>query len=78
MTMPDTSRDIEEVISHQGQQIDELNEVVLRQWKEIDLLKSALKKLQGKIEQLDSAVTESEGAPLSVTEQAARDKPPHY
>lgn len=66
---------IEELLAHQEQQIADLSHVVTRQWAEIDGLKKQIGRMQDKIMSLEDAPA-SEG--LSVTEQAARDKPPHY
>ncbi len=69
---------IEEMMAHQEQQIHDLSEMVNRQWQEIDLLKKQLEKTNAKLGVLEETAGDSESEGLSVTEQAARDKPPHY
>ncbi len=68
---------IEETLAHQDQLLQDLSEMVTRQWDEIDMLKKRMGKMQDKIAHLEETATgEEEG--LSVTEIAARNKPPHY
>ena len=52
--------------------------MVARQWQEIDTLKKTMLVLQQKmiLSAQDAGDARAEG--LSVTEQALRDKPPHY
>ena len=69
---------IEETLAHQEQQIQDLGEMVNRQWQEIDLLKKQLEKTNAKLGVLEETAGSSESDGLSVTERAARDKPPHY
>lgn len=69
---------IEETLAHQERQIQDLSDTVSRQWTEIDLLKKHLRKLQDKIDMVGQSVADAGSENLSVTEQAARDKPPHY
>lgn len=64
---------IQEVLAHQEQMIHTLNDMVTKQWDEIDLLKKRVKRLQ---EEVANGMEKDQ--PLSATEQAARDKPPHY
>lgn len=71
--------DIEALIAHQDQQIQELNEVVTRQWEEIDALKKYMKLTKDKMQELESNMGDlgqSEG--MSISDMAAADKPPHY
>jgi uncharacterized coiled-coil protein SlyX len=63
---------LEELLTHQEQQISTLSQMVARQWDEIDLLKKRMKKLQ------EDVADVSETEMLSPAEQSARDKPPHY
>ena len=68
---------IEEALAHQEQQIQDLNDVVTKQWAEIDRLNKTLGRLKDKVEEIE--VTKNEdGEGLSVSEEAALNKPPHY
>lgn len=69
---------VEETLAHQEQQILDLSDMVSRQWDEIDLLKTQLQRLKSKVGTLEDNIPDSDGAGLSVSEIAARDKPPHY
>ncbi len=73
--MNDKMNRLEEALAHQEKQIQDLSDMVSQQWAEIDGLKRSILKLQGKLSQVESVVGEEE---LSVSEQALRDKPPHY
>lgn len=73
------STKIEETLAHQEQQISELSEIVTRQWEEIELLKKQLARFKDKIEGLEDEINAGSGEKgMSVTEIAARNKPPHY
>lgn len=72
-----TILNLQEALAHQDQEITDLNDVIINQGKEIDLLKAALKKLNHKIEALENN-NGSDQTPLSTSEQAAQNKPPHY
>lgn len=76
--MTDSLHQIEETLTYHEQQIQDLSDMVARQWQEIDLLKKAMIALQQKLETSihDAGDRGAEG--LSVSEQAQRDKPPHY
>jgi SlyX protein len=68
---------IEETLAHQEQQIQDLNDVVTKQWAEIDRLTKVLSRLGDKVDEIQSSKSDdSEG--LSVIEEAALNKPPHY
>lgn len=71
---------LQEALAYQEQQISDLSEMVITQGKEIEDLKFYLKKLEHKIEVLEEDLGEDgeEDKNLSVSAQAARDKPPHY
>ena len=69
---------IEETLAHQEQRISDLSEMVTRQWEEIDRLKARMGHLLDKVDYLEQNTGKSETAGLSVTEVAARNKPPHY
>lgn len=73
------SNKIEETLAHHEQQISDLGEIVTRQWEEIELLKKQLARFHAKIEGLEDEINSSgSDKGLSVTEIAARNKPPHY
>lgn len=69
---------IQETLAHQDRQINDLSDMVIAQGRDIDRLKKHIRTLENKIENLEDETAEGENKPLSVTEQAARDKPPHY
>ncbi len=66
---------IETLLSHQERQIHDLSDMVIAQGREIDALKLRLERLNAKIANVEAG---DAGEKLSATEQAARDKPPHY
>ena len=71
--------ELQTLLAHQDKQIQELNEVVTKQWAEIDALKKYMQLTKSKIQELEHNMSEldrSEG--LSVTDEAAANKPPHY
>lgn len=75
----DTPTQIEETLAHHEKALQDLSDMVVKQWDEIDALKGKVKILQDKIGVLSQEAAEGQaGAGLSVTEQALRDKPPHY
>ena len=70
---------IETLLAHHDQQIQDLSEIINLQRKEIEALKVRLDRTQNKLIELGEgggAPAQQEG--LSVSEQALRDKPPHY
>ena len=69
---------IEATLSHQDRQIQDLSDMVSQQWKEIERLKKALIKANDKIEEIQNTSSEAPDKPMSVTEIAAAEKPPHY
>lgn len=70
---------IESLLVHQDQQIQDLSDMINLQRKEIDILTRRLDKTQAKMMEFqDGGQGAVEGSPLGITEQAARDKPPHY
>ena len=70
---------IEETLAHHEQQISDLSEIVTRQWEEIEFLKKQLSRIKDKVDGLQDEINSSgTDKGLSVTEIAARDKPPHY
>lgn len=68
---------IEETLAHQEQQIQDLNDVVTKQWNEIDRLTKTIERLGHKVQELETVKSEDHEN-LSVTEEAALNKPPHY
>lgn len=69
---------IEEILAHQEQQIQDLSDMVVHQGDEILALKRYIGKLESKIEILEDSSQSGDEKNLSVTEIAARNKPPHY
>ncbi len=69
---------IETMLAHQEQQIQDLNDVITQQSREIEILKARLGKTQAKILDLEQNIGEKDREGLTVAEQAALDKPPHY
>ncbi|MDP7142727.1 MAG: SlyX family protein [Alphaproteobacteria bacterium] len=77
----DKIQSLEIAMAHQEQQIHELSDIVTAQWKDIERLRAALRKTEAKIEAIQDDIDNQsgdDGQSLSVTAQAARDKPPHY
>ncbi len=68
---------IEVILAHQEQQINELNEVITEQWAQIELLKKRIKKVLLKIERLENSDQINEDG-LSSIEKSATERPPHY
>jgi uncharacterized coiled-coil protein SlyX len=68
--------EIETTLAHQEEQIESLSEIVAKQWQEIDLLKRLLQKTQAKIEDIEAGAGDKKE--MSVSEEAALNKPPHY
>lgn len=66
------------MLAHQERQIQDLSDLLNLQRKEIDILKARLDKTQRKIVEIEQGSPEIKDNGLSVTEQALRDKPPHY
>ena len=75
--MTERLTDIEIKLAHQDQQIADLNEAILRQARDIEGLKAQLRRAEERISDVGQSLEEA-GKPLSATEIAARDKPPHY
>lgn len=71
--------DIETALAHHDQQIQDLSEMINAQWQQIEMLKRQLDMTQSKLSAMEATAGESsQEAGMSVTEIAARDKPPHY
>jgi uncharacterized coiled-coil protein SlyX len=68
---------IESLLAYQDQQIHDLSEMINLQRKQIDALMVRLDRTQKKLVELSQGDSVHEEG-LSVTEQALRDKPPHY
>jgi len=71
---------IQEIITHQEQQIQDLSDVVMRQADDLDFLKKKMVRMGEKMQVMEEEARASAqgGEGLSVTEQAALNKPPHY
>ncbi|MEM9468553.1 MAG: SlyX family protein [Pseudomonadota bacterium] len=76
--MSNQNNQLEEALAHQEQKIEELNDVVTKQWQEIDKLKQQLTRLGTKIDEVEEIAKEGTGESLTVSEEAALNKPPHY
>ena len=68
---------LETLLTHQEKQIHDLSDMVIAQGREIEALKLRLERLNAKIANVETSVADGTES-LSVSEQAARDKPPHY
>ncbi len=67
------------LLAHQDKQIQELNEVVTQQWDEIDMLKKYMRLTKSKIEELENNIGElDQSEDISISDEAAANKPPHY
>ena len=69
---------LETMIAHQERQIQDLSDMIALQGKEIEVLKARLAKTQTKLLDVERSAVGGERDGMSVTEQAALDKPPHY
>jgi len=77
MTHEETLADLQVMLSHHERQIQELSDIVTAQAKDIDRLKKRLDLAHEKLAEVEQSA-EGGRKELSVTEQALRDKPPHY
>ncbi len=73
----DRLNEIEIKLAHHEQVLSDLNDVVLRQSREIEGLKAKLRLAEEKLADVSQSLQDGE-KPLSATEAALRDKPPHY
>lgn len=69
---------LEEIVQHQERQIQDLSDMVAAQWQDIDKLKKSVVMLQQKLVTMTQDQMDGQSDPMSVTEIALRDKPPHY
>ncbi len=70
---------IQTTLAHQQQQIIDLSDMVSAQWREIDVLKQRLLDVQNRIGELQHrSGQDSSDDRLSLSEQLALDRPPHY
>lgn len=79
MTKDQEIQELQTLTAHQDKQIQELNEIVTRQWAEIDALKKYMQITKSKLQELEHNMSEmgkDEG--MSVSDEAAANKPPHY
>lgn len=71
--------ELETLLAHQDNKIEELNDVVTQQWKEIDALKKYIERTTAKIEEIENNIGDlGQETNLSVADEAAANKPPHY
>ncbi len=78
MSDEDRLTKIEIMLGHQDRQIQDLSDVLAAQRKEIDILTRRLDRTQAKLLETQAGQSDTADTSLSVSEQAARDKPPHY
>lgn len=70
---------MERVLADHERQIQDLSDALNRQWQDIERLKQQLDLTQSKLTYMMANAEESgQDQNLTVTEIAARDKPPHY
>lgn len=69
---------LEVLVAYQEQQIQDLSDMINLHRKEIDVLMRRLEVSQGKLAALEAAVGDGRTGAMSVTEEAALNKPPHY
>ena len=75
----ETEQRIEETLTYQDKQIQDLSDMILAQGKDITALKKHIRTLEDNIRELEEDRDGQEGDEgLSVSDIAARDKPPHY
>jgi uncharacterized coiled-coil protein SlyX len=74
----ETLLNMQSMLAHQERQIQDLSDMLNLHRKEIDILKLRLEKTQAKLLEVQSDRDSGTDESLSVTEQALRDKPPHY
>lgn len=68
----------EEIMAYQEKQIQDLSDMVVMQGRQIEALQKEIGAVRSKIQVLEERAAPEEKEPLSITEQARRDKPPHY
>ena len=69
---------LQTAIAHHERQIQDLSDLVMEQRKDIDRIRRLLDKTGQKLADLELSAAEGQGEALSATDQALRDKPPHY
>lgn len=69
---------LEALMAHQERQIQDLSDMLNLHRKEIDILKTRLDRTQKKIVDMEAGALDGPEEKLTPTEQALRDKPPHY
>jgi uncharacterized coiled-coil protein SlyX len=74
----DRLQGIETALAHAEQQIADLSEMVNLQRREIDALKRYVEMASSRLQELEQSQVDASGKGMTVTEIAARDKPPHY
>lgn len=74
----DDLQQIQTLLAHHERQIQDLSDIVMAQRKELDGLRARLQKTTQKLADIEGSRAETGGEGLSVSEQALRDKPPHY
>lgn len=70
---------IEEALAYQDKQIQDLSDMIIAQGKDIAVLKKHIRTLEENIRDLEEDRDQKDGDKgLSVSDIAARNKPPHY
>ena len=69
---------IEELLSYQAKEIQELNDVIVQQGDQINLLTDQVKQIKDKLNVIEEGGQLSDEDGLSVSEIAELNKPPHY
>lgn len=78
MTDPNELQAMQSLLAHHERQLQDLSDIVTAQRAELDRIRLLLEKTGRKLAEVELAVIETGQEDLSVTEQALRDKPPHY
>lgn len=71
-------QDMQILLAHHERQIQDLSDIVTTQAGEIAALKARLERTNQKLLEVENSASDGGKETLSVTEQALRDKPPHY
>ena len=74
----ETIINLQETLAHHDRQINDLSDIIIKQGEDIDRLKKHILKLEDKITQIEDDAPSGDGKTMSVSDIAARDKPPHY
>ncbi len=79
MTNDSDINNLQMMIAHQDKQIQELNDVVIAQGKEIDALKKHIQMTKSKLAEIENNIGDlGQDTNMSIIDEAAANKPPHY